>query len=77
MFAAYLTLTLHAYRVATCTVQRSLLPSPMWDKLQKIHNIPEDEQIVMMLAVGNFKDSAVVPISKRFSLNKIYRNLSK
>lgn len=77
MFAAYLTLTLHAYHVAVCAVQRSLMPNPVWDKLQKTHNIPEDEQIVMMLAVGNFKESAVVPQSKRFSFNKIYRNLSK
>ncbi len=77
MFAAYLTLALHAYHVAACAVQRSLMPNPMWDKLQRIHNIPEDEQIVMMLAIGNFKESAVVPESKRFSLDKIYRNLSK
>ena len=77
MFGAYLTLALHTYHVAACTVQRSLMPSPVWSNLQKIHNIPEDEQIVMMLAVGNFRESALVPESKRFSLNKIYRNLSK
>lgn len=75
MFAAYLTLTLHAYHIAACTVQRSLMPNPMWDKLQKIHNIPEDEQIVMMLAIGKFKENAIVPESKRFSVEKIYRKL--
>ena len=77
MFGAYLTLALHAYHIAVCTVQHYLMPNAAWINLRKKHNIPEDEQIVMMLAVGNFKESTVVPESKRFSLNKIYRNLSK
>ena len=75
MFAAYLTLTLHAYHIAACTVQRPLTQNEQWDVLKKKYAIPEDEQIIMLLAIGKMKEKTKVPVSKRFSVDKIYRKL--
>jgi len=77
IFAGYLTLALHTYGMAACMVQRTLLSNPLWENFQKINNIPEDEQIIAMIAVGKYKEVTKVPISKRFPVEDIYKNLSK
>ena len=41
------------------------------------YNIPADEQLVNMIALGNYKEEMKVPMSKRFDLEKIYRNLDE
>ncbi len=75
IFAAYLTLALHAYHVAACVVQRALTPQKYWIDFRKKHNIPEDEQIVLLIGIGKYKDKTKVPLSKRFDTDKIYRKL--
>lgn len=75
MFAGYLTLALQTYNIAACTVQRSLLWDDAWDNYAKEKGIPGDEQVVVMIAIGNFKEETIVPVSKRFPLEKIYRKL--
>lgn len=75
MFAGYLSLALQAYRIAACTVQRSVLPNKRWDNFKRINGIADDEQIVVMFAIGKFKDITKVPVSKRFALDKVFREL--
>lgn len=77
MYAAYLTLSLHALGIGACTVQRSLFPDSTFRDFCKKFGIPEDEQIVVMLGIGMMKDNIKVPISQRYPLEKIYRNLSE
>ena len=77
MFAGYLTLALHAYQIAACTVQRSLSVNKLWDSFREKNNIPKDEQIVVMIGVGKYKEKTMVPVSKRFDVNYIYKNLDK
>lgn len=77
MFAGYLTLALHAYGIAACTVQRSLSYNKSWDKFCQKNNIPEDEQIVVMIGIGKYKKNTKVPVSRRLNLDYIYRNLDK
>lgn len=77
MFAAYLTLTLHALGIGACTVQHSLYPSQAICEFRKKYGIEEDEQTVVTLGIGMMKDEVKVPISKRYPIEKIYRNLSK
>ncbi|MBE7016210.1 MAG: nitroreductase family protein [Ruminococcaceae bacterium] len=77
MFAGYLTLALHAYGIAACTVQRSLSYNSAWENFCKKNNIPGDEQIVVMIGIGKYKKTTKVPVSKRLNLNYIYRNLDK
>ena len=73
MFAGYLTLALHAYNIASCVIQRSLRPRAYWTNFRIKNGIPEDEQIVMLIGIGKYKEETKVPMSKRFSVDKIYR----
>lgn len=75
IFAGYLSLALHAYSIAACVVQRSVSPNVMWDRFKKLNDIPDDEQIVLMFAIGKYKEETKVPVSKRFPVDSIYREL--
>lgn len=75
IFAGYLSLALHAYNIAACTVQRSVSPNGMWDHFKELNHIAEDEQIVVMFAVGKYKEETKVPVSKRFPVDIIYKEL--
>ena len=77
IFAAYLTLALHTYNIAACMIQRSLIPRSYWTKFRMKNKILADEQIVMLIGVGKYKDKTKVPMSKRFDIDKIYRNLQE
>lgn len=73
MYAAYLTLTLHLYGIGACVVQRPLLWNEEWSVMQRELNIDEDEQLVCLVATGNYKDKMVVPKSHRLS-EKVFWN---
>ncbi len=75
IFAGYLALALHACNIAACTVQRSVSPNPLWERFKKKNNIPEDEQVVLMFAIGKYKEETKVPVSKRFPVDSIYTEL--
>ena len=77
MFAGYLTLSLHALGVAACVVQRNLYPDKLYNDFRKKYGIPGDEQLVVMLGIGMPKEKTTVPVSKRFSIEKVYRNLDR
>ncbi len=77
MFAGYLTLSLHALGVAACVVQRNLYPDKLYNDFRKKYGIPGDEQLVVMLGIGMPKEKTTVPVSKRFSIEKVYCNLDR
>ena len=77
MFAAYLSLSLHALGIGACVVQRSLAEDKVFIEFRKKFDIPEDEQLVVMLGIGMMKDNIKVPLSKRYPVDKVYKNLSK
>lgn len=74
-FAAYLSLTLHAYKLGSCVVQRTIRTTNQWIDFCKKNQIPQDEQVVVMLGVGELKDETIVPISKRYDVDDIMRIL--
>ena len=65
IYAAYLSLTLHLYGIGSCVVQHSVTWNERWENTRKKYNIPNDEQIVLLLAIGNIKDVFLVPLSHR------------
>lgn len=69
VFAAYLTLALQTEGLGACFVQRTLSLSAANNSL----GIPEDEQIVCLVAVGNLKDKYTVPQSYRLSTDNIVK----
>lgn len=75
IYAAYLSLTLHAYGLAACVVQRQVVWSKDWDAQRQQFGIPEDEQLIIMLAVGNMKEEFLVPVSHRLQNDKMIRFL--
>ena len=75
IFAGYLSLALHTYDIAACTVQRSVSPNSSWEQFKKQNNIADDEQIVVMFAVGKYKEETKVPVSMRFPVDTVYKEL--
>lgn len=75
MYAAYLTLTLHLYGFGACAIQRTVIWNNEWEKNRKVFGIPEDEQLICALAVGNLKDTCVVPLSHRMKNDEMIRFL--
>lgn len=75
MYAAYLTLTLHLYGMGACVIQRPVIWTKEWEKNRTNMGIAQDEQIVCMIAVGNLKDSCVVPCSYRIENEELIHYL--
>lgn len=75
IFAGYLSLSLHAYGIGACVVQRSLIPSKLINEFKQSFNIPQDEQIVLMIGIGMTDEEVIVPVSHRLSIDSIYKNL--
>lgn len=75
IFAGYLSLALHTYHIGACLVQRSLRTTSMWNKICEKNNIPKDEQLVCMIGIGKMKKKTTVPISKRFPVDDVFREI--
>lgn len=75
VFASYLTLALQAKGIASCFVQRPVLPSKWLYRIWKKLDINKDEQMICLIAIGNFKDEYNVPISHRLTFNKIVKKI--
>ena len=67
MYAAYLTLSLHTYGLGACVIQRNVVINDKWKDIQRMMEIPGDEQAICMLGVGNLKEEYQVPMSHRLS----------
>ena len=75
IYAAYLSLSLHGYGMGGCVVQRQVVWSKAWDELRLSLGIPEDEQLCLLLVVGNLKDEFLVPVSHRLQNEEMIRFL--
>lgn len=71
VFAAYLTLAIQAEGLGACFVQRSLTVSNGKGDVYNSLGIPEDEQMICLIAVGNLKERYTVPQSYRLSEQSI------
>ncbi len=78
IFAGYLTLSLHALGVGSCCLRKALfVESPSVKALRGYCNIPNDEQIVLELAIGFYKGHNKVPVSARKSTEQIVKYFDK
>lgn len=75
VFAGYLTLALHAYKIGACVIQRSIRKNDKWDAFRIKNNISKDEQIVLMIGIGSMKEETLVPVSKRYDVDEIFKVL--
>lgn len=66
IFAAYLTLALHAEGIGACVFRKDMIRESKYnDSVRKMCRIPDNEQIVLEIAIGNFRDEFRVPVSYR------------
>lgn len=70
MFAMSLVLALHSLGLGTCCLN-TCLPYPDEIRIKKEGNIPNSQRLIMMVGVGNLKESFKVAISDRVPLDKI------
>lgn len=71
IFASYLSIALNSYKIGSCIIQRPLNYSKQWIKMTEELSIPDDEQLVCMMAIGYLKDEYKVPVSKRYNIEEI------
>lgn len=72
VFASYLSLALHACGIGSCIMRKDLVNETNYNKLMRdFCGIPGDEQIVLELAVGYYKDTFRVPVSNRMPAESV------
>lgn len=72
IFAGYLSLALHAYGIGSCIMRKDLINETNYNKtMRNFCAIPANEQIVLELAIGHYKDEFCAPVSNRVSAEKI------
>lgn len=70
LFSMNVMLALHYYNVGSCPLN-TCVPFVVENKIKKLANIPKNERLIMMLAVGNFKEEFKVAVSERRSTDTI------
>lgn len=72
IFCAYLSLSLHAAGIGSCFYRKELIKNSEYNnKIRKMCEIPDDEQIVIEMAIGHYKDKFYVPVSCRRDVSEI------
>ena len=74
LFSMSLLLSLHSKEIASCCLNTCL---PYLDevKVKKIGKISGSERLIMMIGIGNYKDSFEVAISDRIPLDEIISDI--
>lgn len=75
ILAGYLSLALQSLGIGACLIQRPLVRTKLWEDLSKKLDVPDDEQVVLMIGVGMLKEQYNVPVSNRMSYETIVKEL--
>ena len=72
IFVGYLTLSLHLYGIGSCVMRKDLVRDTSYNEAIKTTcGIPEEEKLIVELAIGNYKKDNVVPYSNRHDAKEI------
>ena len=75
IFAGYLSLALHAHGIGSCVIRKPIIYEGDFErKIRTICSIPDNESIVVEMAIGNYKEEFDVPISYRRSAGDIIKH---
>lgn len=76
IFAGYLSITLQAYSIGACIIQRQAIRTRKNRNISKVIGIPNNEQVFLSVLVGNIKKEDYVPSSVRLNPRNflIYRH---
>ena len=77
VFCGYLSLALHAEGIASCVFRKEIIQESKYNnKIKSMCHIPDDEQIILEMAIGNYKDSFKVPVSYRRDTKEVLHYIS-
>lgn len=72
VFCGYLSLALHAEGIGSCVFRKDIVQESKYnDNIKAMCHIPDDEQIILEMAIGNYKDEFYVPVSYRRAAKEI------
>lgn len=72
LFAMNLVLSLHSQGIGACCLN-TCFPYTSEKRVKQLGQIPENEKLIMMIAIGNLKESYKVAISKKKELSEILK----
>lgn len=77
IFCGYLSLALHAVGIGCCCCRKDIIkPNKYNDNIRKLCHIPDDEQIILEMAIGNYKDEFLAAVSHRRDVKDILHYIS-
>lgn len=77
VFCGYLSLALHAEGIGSCVFRKDIVQESKYnDNIKALCHIPDDEQIILEMAIGNYKDEFYVPVSCRRKAKEILHHIS-
>ena len=66
IFVGYLSIALHVNGIGSCIMRKDLVVNTDYNRaVRRLCNIPNNEKLILEMAIGNYPDSVVVPVSKR------------
>lgn len=72
VFCGYLSLALHAEGIGSCIFRKDIVQESKYnDNIKAMCHISDDEQIILEMAIGNYKDEFNVPVSCRRNASDI------
>ena len=71
IYTGFLTLALQAYGIGSCVIQREVLSTSDWREFALSLGIPEDEQLICLVACGYQDETYRVPMSHRFTVDEM------
>ena len=72
IFCGYLSLALHAEGIGSCCIRKNIVEKSAYNEaVRKMCHIPKDEQIILEMAIGNYKDKFFAPVSYRREAREI------
>lgn len=72
VFCGYLSLALHAEGIGSCIYRKEIIRDSRYnDQMRALCGIPKDEQIILEMAIGNYRDAFCVPVSQRREAKEI------
>lgn len=76
IFCGYLSLALHAENIGSCIFRKDIIQECKYNNnIKAMCHIPDDEQIILEMAIGNYKDEFQVPVSYRRKANEVLHYL--
>lgn len=66
VFCGYLSLALHAEGIGSCIFRKDIISKSEYnDNIRQLCHIPDNEQIILEMAIGNYREDFNVPVSYR------------